>query len=206
MSDAPRDLLLDRMPVDDPFAAARELQSLAAEGDPWRGQACALATADAAGRPSVRFVLAKSIQAEGVDIFTNYGSRKAQELDANPHAALAFHWPQLGVQLRLAGSVRRSPAEASDAYFATRPRASQLGAWASRQSEAIAPNTSLQEKLDTFQKKFVNTAIDRPDFWGGFRLEPTELELWFEGEARLHRRWNYEKTAEGSWQSRALFP
>ncbi len=178
--------------------------------EPWRGQACTLATADAAGRPSARMVLVKEATAEAFPFFTNYHSRKSAELTANPQAALLFFWPKLEAQLRVEGPVTRASAAESDAYFAARPRLSQLGAWASQQSEPLEDKDALQAALSETELRFPGeTPIPRPPHWGGFVLRPRVLELWLEGEGRLHQRLQLKAmrdTQPLAWRQAYLFP
>ncbi len=165
----------------------------------------ALASVSEDGRPSVRFVLFKGLEPDGVlTFFTNYLSRKARELDATPHAALAFYWHALERQVRIEGSVRRCSAEESDAYFATRPRGSQLGAWASDQSEP-RPAGELERRMDELTARFQNEEVPRPPHWGGYRIEPSAFEFWQGQESRLHDRLLYT-WEDGVWVHRQLYP
>lgn len=183
-------------------ALARAQQS---EGfDPTRA---ALATVSVAGVPAVRFVLVKEVDARGFTFFTNYGSHKARDLDANPNAALAFHWESLGLQVRVQGVASRiAPAE-SDAYFATRPRQSQLGAWASTQSAEIENRAALDAELERATKRFADeSSIPRPPHWGGFRIAPTLIEIWRDQRGRLHDRYCYTRGDDGAWTCVRLQP
>ncbi len=132
----------------------------------------ALATADAQGRPSVRMVLLRGADERGFVFHTNYASRKGRELIENPHAALCFHWPALDEQIRIEGTVEKLPDDESDAYFASRPRGSQLGAWASKQSETLTAREALEEEYRDTERRFEGQPVPRPPFWGGFRLRP----------------------------------
>lgn len=163
-----------------------------------------LATASPEGVPSARAVLLKGVDARGFVFYTNYGSRKARELEANPRAALVFWWPRLLRQVRVEGRVERtSPAE-SDAYFATRPRESQLASWASPQSAVIPDRAFLERRVREFGQRFPEV-VPRPPFWGGFRVLPEAVEFWQGRKARLHDRFLYTRTPEG-WRVHRLAP
>jgi pyridoxamine 5'-phosphate oxidase len=164
-----------------------------------------LATADTAGRPAARMVLLKGADERGFIFFTNYSSRKAQDLDANPRAAMCFFWHWLGQQVRVEGVVQRVSAGESDEYFATRPRGSQLGAWASRQSAAVDSRAALEARLRETEARFDGRDVPRPVFWGGYRLEPERMEFWQEGEFRLHDRLVFTRT-DGAWRRQRLYP
>src|SRR4051794_11203562 len=165
----------------------------------------ALAAAGAEGMPSVRFVLLKGIDARGVEFFTNYESRKDRELIANPRAALAILWKPLQRQVRLEGRVDVLTAEESDAYFATRSRGSQLGAWASRQSEAIPDREWLEARLAEFDATYPD-AVPRPPHWGGFVLRPSAIEFWEGRPNRLHDREVFTRGSDGAGHARRLSP
>lgn len=167
--------------------------------------AMTLATADRTGRPSARVVLLKAFDEEGFSFFTNYNSRKSRELIENPRAMLVFWWEELARQVRIAGSVHRLDAAASDEYFQSRPRGSQLGAWASPQSQVIADRSQLEQQLRDVQERFGDGPITRPDHWGGFRLVPEEFEFWLGGMNRLHDRFRYRRN-DGSWVIERLAP
>ncbi|CAN5791791.1 pyridoxamine 5'-phosphate oxidase [soil metagenome] len=165
----------------------------------------ALATADAQGRPSVRMVLLRGVDERGFSFFTNYNSRKGHELAANPHAALCFHWVALDQQVRIEGRVEQLSTAESDAYFNSRPRGSQIGAWASEQSQPLPAREMLEERYRDFERKFEGTAVERPSFWGGFRLIPRRIEFWYGRPDRLHDRMVYSREGE-SWRIERLFP
>jgi pyridoxamine 5'-phosphate oxidase len=174
--------------------------------NPW---AMALATVARDGRVSVRYVLLKELsESEGHIVFyTNYGSRKASELESAGRAAGALYWPETGRQLRLEGKVERSPADESDSYFASRPRASQLNAWASEQSRAIDAPDSILDRLATREAEFAEqTDIPRPATWGGYRLQLDVIEFWVEGMDRFHERLCYRRGSGGDWSSSWLQP
>lgn len=165
----------------------------------------ALATAAADGAPSVRMVLLKGADKDGFLFFTGYESRKGGELEANPRAALLFHWASLGRQVRVEGRVERvSPAE-SDAYFATRPRASQLAATASRQGRALANRAQLDEAVAALEREYAEREIPRPKHWGGYRLRPHTYEFWQHRGDRLHDRLRYAIDGDG-WRLERLSP
>lgn len=188
----------------DPIALFVSSFERAKPGEP-DATAAALATADTAGRPAVRMVLLKHVDDEGFVFYTNYGSRKAQELDANPHAALCFYWPSIGEQVRVEGSVARVPAAESDAYFATRSRNSRIGALASRQSQRLESRFSLLRRYVVLQARYAGADIPRPDFWGGYRLVPERIEFWSTRPHRLHER-NVFTREEESWSLQRLYP
>lgn len=169
-------------------------------------EAVTLATATPDGKPSARLVLLKGVDERGFVFFTNYQSRKARELDANPPAALVFYWPQLERQARVEGKVERTSAAESDAYFKTRPRESQIGAAASPQSEVISSRAALQEKADELEKLYEGREVERPEHWGGYRLRPKRIEFWKGRPGRLHDRISYEKQADGRWTIQRLAP
>lgn len=167
--------------------------------------AMAVATADADGRPSVRHVLLRGVDAEhGFEFFTNYGSRKARQVEENPHAGLVFLWKELDRQVNITGTVRRSPEEASDAYFAQRPRDAQLGAWASRQSAVLSGREELEAELAAVAARFPGE-VPRPPHWGGYLVHPDTIEFWQGRRHRLHDRFRYTR-ATGGWRIERLAP
>jgi pyridoxamine 5'-phosphate oxidase len=180
------------------FAEARDAGLAAPE-------AMALATATLDGRPSARMVLLKSADERGFGFYTNYESRKGGELDANPHAALLFHWQPLGRQVRVEGRVDRIPAEESEAYFGTRPLGSRLAAWASPQSRRLTSRDELERLYADIETRFPGDEVPLPPHWGGFRLEPDAYEFWQHADNRLHDRVRYER-GDGVWRRERLAP
>ncbi|MGD2122868.1 MAG: pyridoxamine 5'-phosphate oxidase [Gemmatimonadota bacterium] len=168
-------------------------------------ESMALGTATPEGKPSVRFVLLKEYDHRGFVFFTNYGSRKAVELDTNPEATLVFHWAILQRQVRLEGAVERISTQESEAYFHTRPRGSQIGAWASKQSEPLATRQELEDRVQGYEEEFRGGPVPLPEFWGGYRLRPRSVEFWQGRANRLHDRikFNLEK---GAWTRVRLYP
>jgi pyridoxamine 5'-phosphate oxidase len=164
-----------------------------------------LATADRSGRPSARIVLLRQVDTRGFVFFTNYGSRKARELTENPRAALCQHWPTLEEQIRVEGSVELIDPVESDRYFAGRPRDSQLGAWASDQSNALDSRELLVTRYAEVDARFAGRPVDRPPFWGGFRVVPDRIEFWSGRPGRLHERMVYART-NSEWTTGYLFP
>lgn len=167
--------------------------------------AVALATSGAGGRPSLRMVLLKDFDAHGFVFFTNYRSRKARELDKNPRASLLFYWGGLERQVRIDGRVSRVPRRESDDYFRTRPRGSQLAAWASPQSEALQSRADLDRRFMTAAKRYPDE-VRRPPHWGGYRLAPEAIEFWQGREDRLHDRLRYRRARNGHWLIERLGP
>ncbi len=165
----------------------------------------ALATADASGAPSVRIILVRGIDARGFVFYTNYGSRKARELTENPRAALCQHWPSLEEQIRIEGRVELADPAESDAYFAGRPRDSQIGAWASNQSATLASRDALETRIAEVDERFKDAPVSRPPFWGGFRIVPVRIEFWYGRPGRLHERLLYERLDQ-EWTTSWLYP
>jgi pyridoxamine 5'-phosphate oxidase len=177
-----------------------------AAGEP-EPTAMTLATADNVGRISARIVLLKGVDERGFVFYTNYHSAKAGQLAAQPRAALCVLWKSLRdvVQVRIEGGVEKTGADESDAYFASRPRASQIGAWASLQSQTLPARAELDERVAEMEKRFAGGEVPRPPDWGGYRVVPDAMEFWFGQRARLHERIRYE-AGEREWSKRLLYP
>jgi len=182
------------------------LDQAKASGDP-EPTAMTLATVGRNDRPSARTVLLKGHDARGFVFYTNFESRKGRQLAANPQAALLFHWKMLrdGVQVKIEGTAEPVTAAEADAYFATRPRVSQIGAWASRQSQTLDSREVLETRVREFEEKFAGGDVPRPPHWSGFRVVPELIEFWYGARFRLHERDRYERL-DGAWHRRMLFP
>lgn len=168
--------------------------------------AMSLATVGADGQPSVRIVLLKGVDGDGFVFYTNLGSRKARDLVANPSAALCFHWTPLELQVRVEGAVSQVSDADADAYFATRPRVSQLGAWASKQSERLSRPGELEERVRDAEERYAGRDVPRPPHWSGFRLTPRCIEFWRNRPFRLHERELFTREANGEWRLERLYP
>lgn len=171
-------------------------------GEPY---AMTLATADRSGKPSARMVLLRGLDARGFSFFTHYDSRKGEELADNPRAALVFFWNELHRQVRVEGAISQVSSAESDAYFQTRPRGSQLSAWASRQDHVIAGRSVLEERMRQLEQQHQGQPVPRPPYWGGYRLVPEVIEFWQSRLNRLHDRLRYQRTA-GGWRIERLSP
>jgi len=177
----------------------------AEKSEPNDANAMALATVGASGMPSIRMVLLKGADADGFVFYTNYESRKGVELLAHPSAALCFHWKSLRRQVRIEGAVTSVSDEEADAYFASRARGSQLGAWASQQSRPLSGKAELLKRVGSFTAKFGIGKVPRPPHWSGFRLTPRYFEFWKDGQFRLHDRLIYRRDG-GEWATDTLYP
>lgn len=193
--------------ADDPFALFETWFAEARASEPNDPEAMALATADAAGRPSVRMVLLKGHDARGFVFYTNLDSRKGRQLAAHPRAALLFHWKGIddGVQVKTEGPVQRVTDAEADAYFASRPRGSQVGAWASKQSHTLGSREEFDDAIAHVEARFQDGPVPRPPHWSGFRVRPVLLEFWYGAAFRLHERQRWD-VVDGSWQRRMLYP
>lgn len=189
----------------DPIELFGEWFEAAGESGLLLPESCALATATPEGRPSVRMVLLKGVDSRGFVFFTNYGSRKAEEIEANPHAALCFHWAVLERQVRVTGAVSRVTHEENEAYFGSRGRGSRIGAWASRQSRPLPVRRELKERVREIEERFEDGEVPRPPFWGGYRIAPETVEFWQGRADRLHDRLVFTQGGE-RWSTRRLYP
>jgi pyridoxamine 5'-phosphate oxidase len=190
----------------DPIVQFQAWYAEAAQGGVAESNAMALATATAEGRPSVRIVLLRGVDDRGFTFFTNYESRKASEIEANPLAALVFFWHELERQVRVEGSVERVSDLESDGYFRGRPRGARLGAWASPQSRVVASREALESDFHKFERDYPEEGVPRPPHWGGYRVVPDSIEFWQGRANRLHDRLRYTRAAQGGWKIERLAP
>jgi pyridoxamine 5'-phosphate oxidase len=167
--------------------------------------AMALGTVEEGGQPSVRIVLLKAFDERGFVFYTNYEGRKGRHLLSNPKAALCFYWPTIDIQVRIEGTVTKVMDKEADAYFATRHRLSQIGAWASRQSEPLETPTALDERVKKYESEFAGKAVPRPKYWSGFRVSPERIEFWKGKPNRLHERHLYTRAGAG-WNVETIYP
>jgi pyridoxamine 5'-phosphate oxidase len=191
------------MMADDPIALFSELFARAEKIHP-EANAMVLSTVDADGRPSGRYVLLKAVDDRGFVFYTNLGSRKSRALAANPAAALTFYWPP-DTQVRVEGRIERVADADADAYFATRPREFQIGAWASAQSDPLASRAALNARVVDATSRFEGKSVSRPPFWGGYRVVPQAIEVWTRDPHRLHERMLFERR-DGAWTRSLLYP
>lgn len=195
------------MDAKDPFALFDHWYAEARETEINDSNAMALATADAEGRPSVRMVLLKGHGPDGFVFYTNVGSRKGQELAGNGHVALLFHWKSQRRQIRIEGPVSPVDAATADAYFASRSRDSQLGAWASEQSRPLDRRETFLARIEVVRARFEGQPVPRPPYWSGYRVVPERIEFWQDREYRLHERTVFTRLPDGGgWTSGMLYP
>ncbi len=200
------DLLIENVSTN-PFTQFATWFADASASDLIEPNAMSLATADANGKPSVRIVLLKGFDENGFVFYTNYTSRKGQEIATNPHAGLAFFWDVLERQVRITGTIEKVPYEMSNEYFNRRPKGSRLGAMASKQSRVVEKRSDLSDKLASLEAEYANAEhIDVPDYWGGYRVVPEEIEFWQGRPSRLHDRIVYRKQSEVGWEILRLSP
>jgi pyridoxamine 5'-phosphate oxidase len=192
--------------TDDPIALFETWFAEARAAEPNDGNAMALATADAQGRPSVRMVLLKGHGPDGFIFYTNFEGRKARDILANPQVALLFHWKSLRRQIRIEGPVAQVDDATADAYFASRSRDSQLGAWASDQSRPLPDRATFEARYAEVAKRFDGLTVPRPPHWSGFRVTPRAIEFWLDRPHRLHERTRYEADGAGGWRAGMLYP
>jgi pyridoxamine 5'-phosphate oxidase len=197
--------VIDPREFGDPTEALRAMMKEARDAGTDLVEAAALATASPDGSPSVRMVLVKEIDADGVVFYTNLESPKAKDLAGNPRGALLFWWPRIDRQVRLEGPVEPVSMEEADRYFASRPRGHQLAAWASRQSDRLSDPADLEKAFREAEMRFAGRPVPRPPFWGGFRLRPETVEFWKEEPNRLHERIRFRRAGE-RWVAERLWP
>jgi len=189
----------------DPIELFKDWFKVAGESGILLPESMALATASPEGAPSVRMILLKTVDERGFVFYTNYGSRKASELEANPRAALCFHWGVLERQVRVEGRVERVSADESLAYFSSRGRGSRIGAWASHQSEPLASRVELEERIGRFEREFAGSHVPLPPYWGGYLLRPECIEFWQGKADRLHDRLLFRRAGD-AWETVRLYP
>jgi pyridoxamine 5'-phosphate oxidase len=191
----------------DPLALFADWYEEAKRSEPDVPEAMTVASVGPDGTPSARMVLLKDFDAAGFVFYTNYESRKGEQLQAHPKAALLFHWKSLKRQVRIEGPIAKTTAKEADAYFATRQRGSQIGAWASEQSRPLESRFALEKRVAEVGARYLVGAVPRPPHWSGFRLQPTLIEFWQDQTFRLHDRLEYRRTsADAPWTTRTLYP
>jgi pyridoxamine 5'-phosphate oxidase len=194
-------------PAKTPFITFQNWMAEAEGSEPDDPTAASLATVDEQGAPNVRVVLIRIMDERGFAFFTNGDSRKGRELGVNPQAALCFHWKSLRRQVRIRGRAEPVTQQEADEYYAARPRGNQIGAWASFQSEKLDSRETLLQRVSQYEKQFEGVDCPpRPPHWSGYRIVPTSIEFWQEGESRIHHRRIYERQADGTWTTSLLYP
>lgn len=193
--------LSDQLKSANPIALFKQWLEEAVKQQCEEPNAMTISTVDVDGAPSSRVVYLKELEEDGVVFYTNYESQKGQDLAKNPHISASFFWPTLQRQVHLRGIAKKVSAEVSDAYFASRPRESQIGAWASHQSRELSSREELKQRIEELEKKFEGKTIDRPSFWGGYLIQPLSIEFWQGRASRLHDRICFEKVdiQQDSW-------
>ena len=200
------DILDEKRVNPDPIKQFEEWFQTAVDAQLPLPEAMSLATVNREGQPTARMVLLKRVDQDGFVFFTNYRSSKAKELESNPNAALVFFWPQLERQVRVEGAVTKTSEEESQEYFASRPRGSQIGAWASPQSQVIFSREELERRQAELEELYRGRDVEWPQHWGGFCLRPERIEFWKGRSDRLHDRILYEREPDGSWSIKRLAP
>ncbi len=201
-----KEVLDEKIVAGDPITQFRQWFDGAIKAGIAMPEAMTLATCTREGKPSGRLVLLKQVDERGFVFFTNYKSVKARDLDGNPFAALVFYWPQLERQVRVEGKVGRTSGAESDEYFQSRPRESQIGALASPQSQRIESREVLEQRFSELNELYRERPVERPDHWGGYRLEPARIEFWQGRPSRLHDRILYERQSDDTWSIERLAP
>lgn len=199
-------ILKPSMSAPDPIAQFAQWYAKARASEIDKPHAMALSTVAADGRPSCRMVLLSSFDERGFVFHTNYDSRKSEEIARNNRVTLTFWWDPLGYQVRIEGPAEKTTGAESDAYFARRPRGSQLGAWASDQSRPMENRAALEQRMRDFEEQFKNQAVGRPPHWGGYRVVPHAIEFWRHRDDRLHERMRYDRDGAGAWRTVLLAP